>query len=414
MGRGAAANLATPNAGLNGTWATFAVMTVRTEIHVMRSVYLDNAASAPLRPEVREAMIAHLGADDGNPSSAHGWGRRARAALDDARDRLAATLGAAPPEIVFTRGGTEADNLAVFGRAAAAGGAPIVCSGVEHPAVRDAVQSLTQRGIATHQLPVNGDGVTEAAALEPLLPLEPGLVSVMWANNETGALQPIEHLAARCDDAGICFHSDAVQAFGRVPIRVDETPVALLSLSAHKIGGPRGVGALFVRRGTGVEPLLRGGSQESGLRPGTEDVTGAVGFALAAELAVQEREAEATRLAALRDRLEAGLRAATPELVVLAAGAERLPHLCQVALCGAQREAILVALDLEGVAVSAGSACATGAARPSHVHRAMGVADDVAAGAIRFSLGHATTDDEVELAIAAWKRVVERIAAVAA
>ncbi len=380
----------------------------------MRSVYLDYAASAPLRPEVRDAMVAHLEAGDGNPSSAHAWGRRARAALQGARERIAGTLGASPAEIVFTRGGTEADNLAVFGRAVVCPGAPVVCSAVEHPAVLDAVRALGERGVATHHLPVNGDGETEVATLQPLLPLKPALVSVMWANNETGAVQPMAALAERCLASGVCFHTDAVQAFGRVPVRVDETPVALLSLSAHKLGGPRGVGALFVRRGTPLEPLLRGGGQERGLRPGTEDVTGALGFAVAAELATRERETEAIRLAGLRDRLEAGLRASTPDLVVLAGAAERLPHVCQVALPGAEREVLLLALDLEGVAVSAGSACATGAARPSHVHRAMGVPDEVANGAIRFSLGHSTTADEVEYAITAWRRVVERISAVAA
>jgi cysteine desulfurase len=376
-------------------------------------VYLDHAATTPPRPEVLREMLPLLETHWGNPSSVHAAGRKARAMLEDARARLAATIGAAPGEIVFTRAGTEADNLAVLGRARALRGSPVACSAIEHKAVLGAMRAVEADGARLIVLPVDGDGVVDVDALRPAFAGHPAVVSVMWANNETGALQPIEKIAEACDSNGACFHSDAVQALGKVPVRVDRVPVDLLSFSAHKLGGPRGAGALFVRRGTMLSPLLFGGGQERGLSPGTEDVASAVGFALAAEVAERERERSMARLGALRDRLEAGLRAAVPGLVVNAAAAPRLPTVLNVSVPGADAEGLLMALDLEGIAVSSGSACSSGAVDPSHVLTAMGLPPEMAGPSVRFSLGWTTSEGDVERALAVFPAVVGRVRAMA-
>ncbi len=380
----------------------------------MQPIYLDHAATTPMRPEVREAMLPFFEERFGNPSSLHNWGREARVALEEARARLAKVLGASASEIVFTRGGTESDNLAVAGRGRTLPGAPIVCSAIEHQAVLATARALEKTGTTLHLLPVDSSGVVRGAELDTLLEPRPAVVSVMWANNEMGAIQPVACLAERCRAAGVVFHTDAVQALGKLPVRVDEVPVDLLSVSAHKLGGPKGVGALFVRRGTALEPLLYGGGQERKLRPGTEDVAGAVALAVAAELAVQERASEMRRLATLRDRLEAGLRERVPELVVNAAGAPRLPTISNVSVPGADSEALLLTLDLEGIAASSGSACASGAVEPSHVLSAMGVPPEVAGPSVRFSLGRGTTEEEIERVIAVFPPLVERLRALAA
>ncbi|HEX6909192.1 MAG TPA: cysteine desulfurase family protein, partial [Longimicrobium sp.] len=356
-------------------------------------VYLDHAATTPLRPQAREAMLAVLGERWGNPSSVHRWGREARAALDDARARFAAVIGARPAEVVFTRGGTEADNLAVLGRARVHGG-PVAVSAVEHKAVLSAAGGLGQR---MRILPVDAEGRVEVEAVaERLRGDAPALVSVMWANNEVGTVQPVAEIAALCAQAGAVFHADAVQALGKVPVRVDAVPVHLAAFSAHKLGGPRGTGALFVRRGTALDPMFFGGGQERGLRSGTEDVAGAVAFAVAAELAEAERESAMARIAALRDRLQAGLCERVPGLRVNAAGAQRLATHLNVRVPGADPEMLLLALDSEGVAASSGSACASGVVSASHVLRAMGLSDDEAGPSVRFSLGRETTDAEID------------------
>lgn len=380
----------------------------------MQPIYLDYAATTPVRPEVREAMLPFFEARFGNPSSLHRWGREARVALEEARSRLAKVLGATASEVLFTRGGTEADNLALAGRARALPGAAVVCSAIEHQAVLATTRALERTGTALHLLPVDGNGVVRLEALDILLKERPAVVSVMWANNEMGAIQPVAQLAERCRAAGVAFHTDAVQALGKLPVRVDEVPVDLLSVSAHKLGGPKGVGALFVRKGTPLEPLLYGGGQERKLRPGTEDVAGAVALAVAAELATQERDSEMRRLEALRDRLETGLRERVPELVVNAAGAQRLPTISNVSVPGADSEALLLTLDLEGIAASSGSACASGAVEPSHVLSAMGVPPEVAGPSVRFSLGRGTTEEEIERVIVAFPPLVERLRALVA
>jgi cysteine desulfurase len=258
-------------------------------------------------------------------------------------------------------------------------------------------------------LPVDGDGVVDVDALRPAFAGHPAVVSVMWANNETGALQPIGKIAEACDSNGACFHSDAVQALGKVPVRVDHLPVDLLSFSAHKLGGPRGVGALYVRRGTALQPMLHGGGQERGMRPGTEDVPGALAFAAAAELAEAERETMMPRLASLRDRLEAELSARVPGLVLNAAGAPRLPTISNVSVPGADAEMLLIGMDLEGIAVSSGSACSSGAVTPSHVLTAMGVAPEVAGPSVRFSLGRDTTESDIDRVIEVFPAIAERV-----
>jgi len=369
-------------------------------------VYLDHAATTPLRAEARRALLEALDGAWGNPSSVHRWGRESRALLDDARARLARVIGAAPGEVVFTRAGTEADNLAILGRARALPGAPVACSAVEHRAVLAAAHAA---GAPVRVLPVDAEGVVRLDAVDGALAEEPSVVSVMWANNETGVVQPVDEIARRCVAAGVAFHSDAVQALGKLPVRVDRVPASLVSFSAHKVGGPKGTGALFVRRGTHLSPLSHGGGQERGLRPGTEDVAGALAFAAAAEAAEAERDEAMPRIRALRDRLEAGLRERIPELRVNGAGAERLAGVSNLSVPGADPEMLLVALDLEGIAASSGSACSSGAVEPSHVLLAMGLPAAVAGPSVRFSLGWRTTAADIERVLAVFPRVVERV-----
>ncbi|HEX5870428.1 MAG TPA: cysteine desulfurase family protein [Longimicrobium sp.] len=372
-------------------------------------VYLDYAATTPLRPEAREAMLDVLARRWGNPSSVHRWGREARAALEDARARFAAVVGAAPAEIVFTRGGTEADNLAVLGRARADAG-PVACSAIEHKAVLSASKVAAGGDGRLHVVPVDENGIVDVDALAAIVrDHAPALVSVMWASNEVGAVQPVRRIAEICAEAGVAFHSDAVQALGKVPVRVDRVPVDLLAFSAHKLGGPRGAGVLFARRGTRLDPLLHGGGQERGLRPGTEDVAPAVAFAVAAELAEAEREETMARVGALRDRLEAGLCERVSGLRINAAAAPRLPTISNLSVPGADPGMLLMALDVEGIAASSGSACSSGAVEPSHVLLAMGLPAELAGPSVRFSLGRDTTDQDVERVLEVFPRVIERV-----
>jgi cysteine desulfurase len=385
----------------------------------VRHVYLDHAATTPLRPDVRDAMAPFLDERFGNPSSIHRWGRQARNALEESRERLAAAIGAQRREIVFTGSGTEADNIAVLGRwrsacRTAAGtdnGRPgaVVCTAIEHKAVGGAAQCAAAEGAQLVLLGVDEHGRVELGTLDEALKASPCVVSVMWANNEVGTLQPVRAVGERCREAGVIFHTDAVQAFGKVPVRVDETPCDLLALSAHKIGGPKGIGALYVRETTTLLPLLHGGGQERELRPGTENVAAAVGFAAAAELAVSERDTEAPRLMQLRAQLEDGIRGVVSDVVVNGPAAhERLPNIVSVTVAGADQEALLIGLDLEGVAASGASACASGAIKPSHVLVAMG-ALNAGDASVRLSLGRTTTAEDVAWAIAAFGRVVEQL-----
>lgn len=372
------------------------------------AIYLDHAATTPLRDEVREAMRPYEADVFGNPSSVHRWGQSARAALEEARERLAAVIGASRGEIVFTSGGTESDNLAVLGlwRRHGAPGRWIAHSAVEHSAVRGAAEQAAREGAGRQVLGVDGDALLDLGALDEALALEPVLVSVMWVNNEVGTIQPVEQVGQRCTEAGVPFHTDAVQALGRVPVSVERAGCGTLAVSGHKIGAPRGVGALYVRRGVRLDALLFGGGQEDGIRSGTQNVAAAVGLAVAAELAEAEREAEAERLAALRDELATAIVAELPTATVNAAGAPRAPHILNVTLPGVARETALMVLDMEGVAASGGSACSSGSVAPSPVLTAMGVAPEHAA--IRLSLGRTTRAHDVREAKARLARALRR------
>lgn len=368
-------------------------------------IYLDHAATTPVRPEVLEAMRPYLGPEAfGNPSSAHATGRAARAGLDRARREIADALGAEPGRVVFTSGGTEADNLAILGLAHAPGAAVAVCA-TEHKAVL----APAHHGGGEILLPVDPDGVLRLEALDEALARRPAVVSVMWVNNETGVLQPIEAVSARCHAAGVPFHTDAVQACGRVPMPLASLPPMLVTLSGHKLGAPKGVGALLLPEGIRLAPQVHGGGQQRGIRPGTENVPGAVALGRAVALAEAERAVTATRLTALRDELQQRLVAAIPDLVVHGQQAPRGPHILSVGIPGTDSEALLMHLDLAGVAASSGSACATGAVEPSHVMEAMGVPHPLAVATIRLSLGWTSTAEEVVRAATLIPDAVARV-----
>lgn len=362
-------------------------------------IYLDHAASTPVRPQVVEAMRPYFDARFGNPSSAHRWGREARAALDEARERVAHCLGAFPDELCFTSGGTEGDNMAVIGAWRARrneGRRAVLTAPVEHKAVLGAAHEVAREGGEERIVAMTPDGLVDEASFDALAREDVAVCSVMWVNNEIGTIQPIARLAELARSRGILFHTDAVQAFGKVDVDVRRTPVDLLSISGHKFGAPKGIGAQYIRRGARVEPLLHGGTQDRGRRPGTENVPYAVGLAVACELAAAEREAEWRRLEALRDRLERAIVAAIPDAVVHGRGAPRAPHILSVSVPGTESESLLMALDLRGVACSGGSACQSGAATASHVLSAIGVPARLASAAIRMSLGCLTTSACVE------------------
>ena len=359
-------------------------------------IYLDHAATTPVRPEVRDAMQPFFGERFGNPSSVHRWGRQARVALDEARERLARTLNAHPDEVCFTSGGTEGDNLAILGSVRAArdsGRTAIVSTPIEHKAVLAAIHQAGREGFEERFASVNAAGLVDLPDFTRLVDARVALCSVMWVNNEIGTIQPIHQLAEIAKTAGALFHTDAVQAFGKIAIDVKALPLDLLTISGHKIGAPKGIGAIFIRRGTRLESLFHGGSQDAGRRPGTENVAAAVGFARAAELAMEEREEEWQRLAAMRDALELALVERIPDAVVHGRGAPRAPHILNLSVPGTDSESLLMALDLAGVACSSGSACQSGSVTPSHVLSALGVRPDLGSAAIRMSLGSMSTEE---------------------
>ncbi|TFG47043.1 MAG: cysteine desulfurase [Gemmatimonadales bacterium] len=377
-------------------------------------VYLDHAATTPVRAEVLEAMLPFLGpAAFGNPSSAHRFGRTARAGIEEARRQVATALGAEPSQVIFTSGGTEADNLAVVGASLAAGaeGRPMhaaVCA-TDHKAVLAAAHAVARLGGSETVLPVDSHGILDLAALDAALAARPAIVSVMWVNNEVGTVQPVGEIGRRCRAAGTMFHTDAVQAFGQLPVTMEDTGATLLTISGHKIGAPKGIGALVVQSRAAVEAIIHGGGQQFGLRPGTENVPGSVALGKAAELAAAEQAAKATRLGKLRDELAARIRIAIPDIVWIAEGAPRAPHVLSLGIPGADAEALLMHLDLQGVAASGGSACTTGAAEPSHVLTAMGVPRELALCTIRFSMGRETTQADIDRAVAVLPTVVAKV-----
>lgn len=361
------------------------------------AVYLDYNATAPLKPDVIRAITESLG-QVGNASSVHRFGRAARGLVEAARRRVAGLVGATPDQVVFTGGGTEANNLALAGS-----GLVVLGAAGEH-------ESVARRVAAENEIPIGRDGLVDLGALERMLATRPGpvLVAVMLANNETGAIQPVAEVAALARAHGARVHCDAVQAAGKIPVDIGELGVDTLALSAHKLGGPQGVGALIMTEGRRVEPQLLGGGQESGRRAGTENVAGLHGFGVAAELAAAGLDAFG-RLAEMRDRLEGRLRQAVPDLRVVAEAAPRLPNTSCLAMPGVESATQVMALDLAGFAVSAGSACTSGRVRASRVLSAMGLPDSEAGSAIRVSLGWGTTPAEVERFAEAWLRLWGRV-----
>ncbi|HEY3113894.1 MAG TPA: cysteine desulfurase family protein [Gemmatimonadaceae bacterium] len=374
-------------------------------------VYLDHAATTPVREEVFEAMKPFYGPRFGNPSSTHRWGREARVALDEARERVGRCLGARPDEICFTSGGTEADNLAILGawRALKAKGrTAVVTTPIEHKAILGAVHQAAREGAEERFLGMTPDGVIDSASFEELCDDKVAVCSMMWVNNEIGTIQPVPELAAKAKDRGAFVHTDAVQAFGKIPIDAQKQQFDFLTISGHKFGAPKGIGALFIRRGTHIEPLMHGGTQDRGRRPGTENVAAAVGLARAAELTLEECEVHCARVRKLRDRLEAGILAKIPDAVIHGRGAERAPHIVNVSVPGTDSESLLMALDLRGIAASGGSACQSGSVTPSHVLTALAIRPDLASAAIRMSLGVLTTDGCIDRVIEVFPALVAK------
>jgi cysteine desulfurase len=364
----------------------------------MRRVYLDNNASTPVLPEVFEAMRPYFGEHFGNASSIHHHGQETRAAVERARESVAELLGCRPAEVVFTGGGTEADNLAIFGLVGS--GDHVITSTIEHHAVLNSCKHLAEKGIEVTSLPVDGRGLVDPDDLCRALRPNTKLVTIMFANNETGVIQPVEEIGKICTEAEVYFHTDAVQAAAKVPIRVKEIGCDLLSISGHKIHAPQGVGALYVRKGTTLEPMLYGGSHERSRRAGTENVPGIVGLGKAAEIAMKGFESgETIQMAALRDRLEGAILQDVESAGVNGEGAPRVPNTSNIYFDYIEGEALIIALDLKGLAVSTGAACSSGAIEPSHVLTAMGLRPDRARASIRFSLGKQNTAEDVEFAI---------------
>ena len=382
-----------------------------------RVTYLDHAATTPVRPEVLDAMLPYLRDEAfGNPSSAHRFGRAARAGVEQAKRAIAQALGAEPNQVIFTSGGTEADNLAVIGAALAARdrGGPfrVAVTATEHKAVLAAAHAVAHLGGEEIILPVDGRGIVREPALDAALERGVAVVSVMWVNNEVGTVQPIAALADRCRHAGAIFHSDAVQAFGKIPISLRDHACTLLTISGHKIGAPKGIGALIVREPRAVEAIIHGGGQQFGIRPGTENVPGIIALGRAAELAAAEQAETAARTGRLRAALAERVIALVPDAVVHGADVttgQQAPHVLSVSIPGTDSEAMLMHLDLAGIACSAGSACTTGATDPSHVLTAMGVPPELGIAALRFSFGRSSEAADVEAVAAALPPIVAKV-----
>ena len=377
-------------------------------------VYLDHNASTPLAPEVVDAVARALADLFGNASSIHSYGQRAKAALDDARTHVARLIAAEPGDIVFTASGTEADNLALRGVVDAAGPSRprVIVTAVEHEAVINTAQAMGRRGTPVTILPVDAAGVVQPSALEDALGSDVAVVSVLLANNETGVIQPIEALARQARARRVVFHTDAVQAVGKIAVDVAALGVDLLSLSAHKFGGPKGAGALWVRRGTPMAGVITGGRQERNRRAGTENVPAIVGLGAAARLAKARLTEESARQTRLRDTLEVGILGVVPGTAVNGAGAPRVPNTTNIAFEKVEAESLLIALDLEGIAVSTGAACSSGTLEPSHVLRAMGLPQGRVQSSIRFSVGTTTTEQDIDRVLSVLPALVQRLRAV--
>jgi cysteine desulfurase len=374
----------------------------------MRRVYLDNNATTPLLPEVFEAMRPYFAERFGNASSIHHQGQETRAAVESARESVADLLGCRASEIVFTSGGTEADNLAIAGLVKA--GDHVITSSIEHHAILHASKHLEEIGYEVTFLPVDGRGLVDPDDVRRAMRPSTKLISIMMANNETGVLQPVEEIGRVAAEAGVLFHTDAVQASGKAPIDVERIGCYALSISGHKVHAPQGVGALYVRKGTRIQPLFHGGRHERSRRAGTENVPGIVALGKAAQLAKMGLDrGDDTKTAALRDRLEQEILAQIDEAGVNGAGAPRVPNTTNIHFDGIEGESIVIALDLKGLAVSTGAACSSGAIEPSHVLLAMGLRPDRARASIRFSLGKQTVAEDIDFALALVPETVARL-----
>lgn len=377
----------------------------------MKEIYFDNAASSPVRAEVVEAMARFHREVFANPSSLHQPGQRAKRAVEDARSTVADVLGADPEEIFFTSGGTESNNLAVRGvaHAMADRGRHIITSSIEHHSVLNVCHALEKEGFEVTYLPVDRSGTVDLVALRDTIRSDTVLVSIMLANNEVGTIQPLPQAAAMIRGRGILLHSDACQAVGKMPVNVAYLGVDILSLTAHKFYGPKGQGALYVRKGAKIAPLLYGGHQERLLRPGTQNTPGIVGLASAIRLASEELAVESSRLGILRDRLEQGVLAKVSDVSFNGQKALRVPNIANMSFAAIDGESLLLVLDMYGISVSTGSACNAGATEPSHVLLAMGLERDLAQGSLRFSLGRQNTEDEVDDAVRVLSEAVGRL-----
>jgi cysteine desulfurase len=380
-------------------------------VSLMR-VYFDYNATTPLAPDVADAVARAATDLFGNPSSVHHYGQQAKAALDRARSEVGALIGASPSEVVFTSGGTEADNFALRGAAEAlesTGRRHLVATAIEHEAVLNTLKALARRGWQTTLVPAGQTGIVSVEDVREAITDQTALVSVMHANNEIGTIQPIAAIAAVAHERGALMHTDAVQSAGKMAVDVGALGVDLLSLSAHKMNGPKGAGALFVKRGTRMQPILTGGKHERNRRAGTENTPGIVGFGVAARLAAAKLPHEAARVATLRDRLETAVLLAVPGTAINGSRGARVPNTTNISFDRIEAESLLIALDLEGIAVSTGSACSSGTLEPSHVLRAMGFPPHRTQNSLRFSLGLFSTGDEVDRVVAALPPIVEKL-----
>ncbi|HKY19983.1 MAG TPA: cysteine desulfurase family protein [Vicinamibacterales bacterium] len=375
-------------------------------------IYLDHNATTPVDPAAAAAMTDALGTLFGNASSLHYYGQQAKAAIDGARSAVAALIGAEPSEVIFTSGGTESDNFAIRGAAEAleaTGRTHVITVGIEHEAVINSYKALARRGWKTTMLALDASGIVSPNNLREAMTDDTALVSIMHANNEIGTIQPIAELAQIAHARGALFHTDAVQSAGKIPVSVRALGVDLLSISGHKFYGPKGVGALWVKRGVRLSPFLAGGKQERNRRAGTENVPGVIGMGVAAAHALQNMESEAVRLAALRNRLETGILSSVPNTEVNGTREPRVPNTSNISFDRVEAESLLIALDLEGVAVSTGSACSSGTLEPSHVLKAMGLSSHRAQNSIRFSLGAANTEDEIDRVVTMLPKIVTKL-----
>jgi cysteine desulfurase len=379
----------------------------------MRRIYLDHAATTPIRHEVAKAMMPFLTDAFGNPSSIYSYGQEAKGAIEEARTKVAELVGARGEEIVFTSGGTEADNFAIKGVAYANEhkGNHIITTSIEHHAVLETCKFLERSGLKITCLPVDKYGLVDPHDVKKAITNKTILVSVMHGNNEVGTIEPVEEIGKITREAGVCFHSDAVQTVGHVPVNVDELRVDLLTISGHKLYGPKGVGALYVRKGTKLVPLMHGGEHEKRRRAGTENVPGIVGLGKAAELAGQEMGKEAERLACLRDKLIKGLEKKVDHIGLNGHPTKRLPNNINVSVDFVEGESMILNLDLEGICASTGSACSSASLEPSHVLLALGLSPEQAHGSLRFTLGRENTEADIERALAVLPGIVAKLRA---